>query len=438
MINNDASNQLNRYFNRPADGGGNLADTLKKRLKAKQEAMADPSAKDENESAKIAAPDANKTGALGRGILRNAAKDKKEETDAAANNGKEDENSRQKTAADAGEDGEDLSPMEKRRRELQAIMDRLNAEEAQRNPRLYEKQQTAAAAGVGATDNDPATGSGGIEGFLNDMPLFNEFKTGLMAAFKQLDSASAGSISAQYELNYTTMQYIANAAGGYDYQETTVNVKLDLNYIKAAAGGATGKEIAAAIGGSEDFASLIENLQKAGQNQQAGSASNADFMTSLQDYFSPEKTAGRILDFSTAFFGNSAAFKKYGDTEEGREEFAKIMRDAIQKGFDQAMGVLGKVPKSVQDGIDKTHELTFKGIDDFVKNGLDRNKQQQGIYDSLEQFAFNFQVSSSSKTVSVAPNSASPAGTTSVGDYYKNHAKAAGEENRTSGVNAEA
>jgi hypothetical protein len=67
-----------------------------------------------------------------------------------------------------------------------------------------------------------------------------------------------------------------------------------------------------------------------------------------------------------------------------------MMRDAIQKGFDQAMGVLGKVPEKVQKDIDKTHELTFKGIDDFVKDGLNKQKQDEGLYASLEQWNLSF------------------------------------------------
>ena len=55
----------------------------------------------------------------------------------------------------------------------------------------------------------------------------------------------------------------------------------------------------------------------------------------------------------------------------------------------------------MQDGIDKTHELTFKGIDDFVKNGLNRQKEADEIYTSLEQWSLSLSASYSEKTVSV-------------------------------------
>jgi hypothetical protein len=255
---------------------------------------------------------------------------------------------------------------------------------------------------------DSLAASDGLSGFLNDMPLFDEFKTGLMDAFKLMDKGGLGSVSAQYELNYSSMRYIANAAGGYEYKETSLNFKLDLSYVKASAGNGGGRALADLIGQSTDFASLIETLKGAASGQPT--ATPKDFLAQMEDYFSPEKTAGRIVDFATAFFPKSAAFKAGNDTEEARSEFAETMRAAIQKGFDQAMGVLGKVPKEVQDGIDKTHELTFKGLDDFVKNGLSKEKEEEGLYASLERWNLSISLSYSEKTVSAAAGAYAPAG----------------------------
>ena len=407
MINNDISNHLSRYFNRPAqnDAGG-LAQEMYNKIKAKRDSMQGRTDKTAEEAAAKTEDNADKlvkdnatVGRFGNGYIKNRTKTEDKKTDADAQ--------KNKNAQDAEAN---LTPEEKRQKELQKILDKINAEEAERHPNRTDKkdasktEEKTATTVVSPEDAAAAEGKEGFMSFLNDMPLFNEFKTGLMDAFKRLDSATAGSISAQYELNYTSMQYIADAAGNYEYKETSLNIKLDLNYVKAAGGGKTGKEIADLINSSEDFESLVNNLKSVGMNQgqQTAPASKPeDIMSSLQDYFSPEKTAGRILDFSTAFFPNSDAFKKYGDTEEGREEFAKMMRDAIQKGFDQAMGKLGSVPKKTQEGIDKTHELVFKGIDDFVKNGMDRQKQESGIYSALEQYAFSFEMNYSQKTVSV-------------------------------------
>ncbi|MCL1999838.1 MAG: DUF5610 domain-containing protein [Planctomycetes bacterium] len=385
MINNDMRTQLNNYLNnRFVQPEGNTATDIFKRLKARQDTIAGhtaPAEAEESNTEKTAAQQLKDR--LDFGSYKNNKQTKTDEKD-------------------------DLSPEERRRRELQAILDRVNAEEAAKYPSLAKKsaaaRQTEETSSVITPENmSEAKSSGGVMGFLNDLPLFSEFKAGLVDAFNRLDSASAGMISAQYEFNYSSMQYIADAAGNFQYQETSFSLKFDLNYIKAAAG-PSAKEIANLIGTSSDFASLIENLNQAfqgGQTQAAKAMKPEDFLASMKDYFSPEKTAGRIVDFATAFFPNSAAFKAKGDTEEARAEFAEMMKNAIQKGFDQAMGVLGKLPKAVQDDIDKTHELTFKGIDDFIKNGLNKQKQQEGIFESLQQFALSFEMSYSQKTVSV-------------------------------------
>lgn len=398
MINNDLSKQLDRYFTRPAQSetGGQAAE-LYKRLKSRQDAIAG-----RNDAAE--------------------EKDKKTETKEEDKDtvdletGKEKD---KKTAA-AKTDEKTISPEEKRRMELQSILDKINAEEAARYPdraakaeKTEKKEENSGVITPEMEDDALAKlNSGGLQGFLNDMPLFSEFKKGLIDAFNKMDSASSGFISAQYELNFSSMQYIADAANGGEYRETSLSIKLDLNYIKAAAGkGTTGKEIADILSNSEEFPSLMESLSQLSQNgasqtQQKKTLEPQDILSSLKDYFSPEKTADRILDFSTAFFPNSTAFKAKGDTEEARNEFAETMRKAIQKGFDQAMGTLGSVPKSVQDGIDKTHDLVFKGIDDFIKNGMNRKKQEDGVYSSLEQFAFSFEMSYTQKSYSVSSSSA--------------------------------
>jgi hypothetical protein len=353
MIKNDLGSQLGQYFNQKnnkADAGeGSRANAAFQRLKAQQGPKSGKAA-----AAPTEPKDANAT-----------------------------------RPAD-----DNVSMYDKRKKELDAIMDRLNREEAERFPNRHpaKNNQTAETASTGSAQM-PSLENIGALGFLNDMPLFNEFKTGLSDAFKMLDGATAGSINAQYELNYTAMQYMANDAGAYEYTETNLSIKLDLNYIKAASGGQTGKEIASAIENSKDFGELVENLKNVGQQDMAAAKQKfdpKDFMASLQDYFSPESTANRIVDFAAALY----------DGKGDRGEFGETMRKAIQKGFDQAMGILGKVPQSVQDGIDKTHSLTMKGLDDFIANGRNPAKTEQGVYSGLEQYTFSFEMNYSQKTVS--------------------------------------
>ena len=387
MINNDVSNHLSRYFaNRAGQNDAGGAAEMYKKIKARHDAI---HGRGESAEKAAEAQDADKTA---KGAEANAA---------AAADAKGKNKGKAKTESD------NLSPEERRQKELKAILDKINAEDEARYGKTTKTDETktneakkAAESGVINPESEEAKKDPGFLSFLNDMPLFNEFKAGLMDAFKRLDSATAGSISAQYELNYTTMQYVANEAGGFDYKETSFNIKLDLSYVKAAGGKGGTEDIQKLLGSATDFSSLI-NALGSGQKAQAAAPNPNDAMANLKDYFSPEKTADRIVDFATAFFPNSDAFKAKGDTEEARSEFADVMRKAIQKGFDQAMGTLGKVPQSVQNDIDKTHELTFKGIDDFVKNGMNRKKEQDGVYSALEELFFSAQVSYTERTVSV-------------------------------------
>lgn len=364
------------------------------------------------------------------------------------------------------QDAAGLTSEEKRRASIQKIMDKLDAEEAMRYPARANQNSSANSANSskkpeqsGKTDETNASAGvtadfgdvkdkDGIGALLNDMPLFNEFKTSLMDAFRSMDGATSGSIKAQYELNYSSMQYIADAAGNYKYEETNFNIKLDLNYVKAGAGNMSGSEIADAIENADDFESFVAALQDisgkvnvgsdavegGGKDNGNGADNNnknnplADYLDSngnvlsakqlmnnamknmtpgqvmngLKDYFAPEATAGRIVDFATAFFPMSEAYKKGGDTPEAREQFGEMMRDAINKGFEQAMGSLGSIPKSTQDGIDKTHELAMNGMDDFIKNGMDKQKEEDGVYQNLTDFAFSFEMSYSHKSASVS------------------------------------
>ncbi len=63
------------------------------------------------------------------------------------------------------------------------------------------------------------------------------------------------------------------------------------------------------------------------------------------------------------------------------------MRGAIQKGFDEAQAILGELPDPVQEDIDKTHEIVFQGLDDFVASGLAPEKRApEGVYARIEAY----------------------------------------------------
>ena len=77
-------------------------------------------------------------------------------------------------------------------------------------------------------------------------------------------------------------------------------------------------------------------------------------ITDLLD-FSPEKTAGRILDFALSFYDG-------GD----RQEFAAMAREAVMKGFNEAMKAFGgSLPRECHDTI----RIVNEALDDFAQGG---------------------------------------------------------------------
>lgn len=170
---------------------------------------------------------------------------------------------------------------------------------------------------------------------------------------------------AQFEINFQTIKSISGPEGSY-YEEVNFSLKGSFEFLQAASGQSP-------INTDElDAESLIEKMQ---------------------DLFSPEKTAQRILDFALAQYAPQGE-----DNEEARQEFSDYIGAAIQKGFDDAQNILGKLEDSIQEGIDKTHELVFGGLEDFVTNGLsaDHEEKSQAIKEYAQQFSLSVQMEYSS------------------------------------------
>jgi len=72
------------------------------------------------------------------------------------------------------------------------------------------------------------------------------------------------------------------------------------------------------------------------------------------DYFSPEKTAQRIIDFALSFYNG-------GD----RQEYAAMIRKAVMKGYNEAMEAFGGfLPQESHETI----AIVNKAIDDFANS----------------------------------------------------------------------
>jgi len=82
--------------------------------------------------------------------------------------------------------------------------------------------------------------------------------------------------------------------------------------------------------------------------------------------FTPEATAGRILDFALSMFGTGVGNHTTEDTPESRREYADYILPAIQKGFDEARAILGALSPEVADGTSRTWAQIQEGLDRFA------------------------------------------------------------------------
>lgn len=169
---------------------------------------------------------------------------------------------------------------------------------------------------------------------------------------------------AQYEVNFQAMRAVSGA-NGVQMQQVNFSYKASFEFLSLSAG---------------------QNIIDPFAPVEGENGEMIDPLARLKEMFNPEKTAERILDFTLGFFPQSKAFSEGGDTEDARSQFADVMREAVQKGFDQALGILGQIPDETREEIDETHDRVFTGFDDFVKNGLDQAKLDDGVYERIERY----------------------------------------------------
>jgi hypothetical protein len=164
---------------------------------------------------------------------------------------------------------------------------------------------------------------------------------------------------AQFEVNIQSLRAISNE-NGTQIQERSFSFSASFEFLQAASG-------------EEPIDPA--NLQ------------GTDLLDTLKDLFSPEKTAGRILDFALSGFT-----PQQGEgAKAAREEYAERIGAAVQKGFDEAQAILGNLEEEIQDGIDQTHELVFDGFDRFVDEGLPEDHAERS--DRIRQYAQQWQAS---------------------------------------------
>ncbi|HNW35315.1 MAG TPA: DUF5610 domain-containing protein [Candidatus Ozemobacteraceae bacterium] len=189
---------------------------------------------------------------------------------------------------------------------------------------------------------------------------------------------------AQFEMNYQTMKSV-NSANGIETSELTFSFSASFEFLQNISGGSP-----VAKGDPTE----TTNADGSEQTESAGSESSGetDLLAKLKEFFSPEKTAQRILDFALHFFPMSS-YGKEGNTEDTRQNFSDFIGKAIQTGFDQAFQILGNIPGEVKSTADKTHDLVFQGLDNFVKNGLAPEKSAGGVlFERIEAYRLEMSI----------------------------------------------
>ncbi len=247
-----------------------------------------------------------------------------------------------------------------------------------------EEEEEAAESGVVTTETEEEEAKAAT----TYASIFDEFKDKLNQMLLEgvglgnLSEATAGtsmmSFSASFEISYSSMIAVAGE-NGMTMQETSFSLKGSFEFM--------GIGSAANFGDSFNPFDFLSGLNGTDSADASDETEATDPFAQLQEYFSPEATADRILDFSLGFFGNSQQYKEGGNTEEARSNFADIIGKAIQKGFDQAMGILGKLPDETQEEVDETHSLVFDGLDNFVKTGSKDGEEGDEVTEPLFDFS---------------------------------------------------
>ncbi len=91
----------------------------------------------------------------------------------------------------------------------------------------------------------------------------------------------------------------------------------------------------------------------------------------LPAYWNAENTSQRIVDFAVSF---------YGIAESTGKEYYEMMRNAIEEGFNQAMGMLGELPDAVNDLSHRTFELALEKLEAWaVEQGIEIGEEVADI-----------------------------------------------------------
>lgn len=93
------------------------------------------------------------------------------------------------------------------------------------------------------------------------------------------------------------------------------------------------------------------------------------------DYWSPENTAGRIVQGTTGFFESYKAANPNLEGEALLDKFLSVIDGGIETGFKDATNILegfGVYKDSIKDNAEKTFELVQQGLSAFREQQLEK------------------------------------------------------------------
>ncbi len=78
----------------------------------------------------------------------------------------------------------------------------------------------------------------------------------------------------------------------------------------------------------------------------------------IPEFWNAENTSQRIVDFALSF---------YSFSDKSPEEYAKMMKNAVKAGFEQAGAVLGERPSEVEALVSQTEKLAMEKFDRWIQ-----------------------------------------------------------------------
>ncbi len=108
---------------------------------------------------------------------------------------------------------------------------------------------------------------------------------------------------------------------------------------------------------------FLDNINGNTGEKTEGITAESEEIEGLPAYWNAENTSQRIVDFAVSF---------YDVAESSGKEYYEMMRNAIEEGFNQAMGMLGELPDEVNNLANRTYELAMQKLEAWaVEQGIE-------------------------------------------------------------------